>query len=102
MDALLLKKSKLPLNSSKVIAKDPLLNLTKANEKISELSLENEELKKQLSALQSKVDSLYLDRVSTEDFQQICVLNQQLRDDLSLKDGLLEECEKFISDMLKK
>ncbi|PVU91610.1 hypothetical protein BB561_004313 [Smittium simulii] len=121
IDALLIKKAKEGYGAQNFASKDIFLSkisklleterslnkalgekLTSNELQIEELEKKNLLLKTQLEEAKSKIELLYLERVSTDDFQEICKANQELRDELNSKDSLLKECEELIAEFVSK
>ncbi|PWA01061.1 hypothetical protein BB558_002867 [Smittium angustum] len=61
------------------------------------LALEN-----QLLTKDQIIESLLLDRVPSKDFQEVCLANQKLAEEINEKNVLLKECEDLIAEFVRK
>ncbi|OMJ14855.1 hypothetical protein AYI70_g3304 [Smittium culicis] len=58
-------------------------------------------LKTNLEQASEKLDTIYNEYVPNSDFQQVCIENKKLKEDLIEKEALLKECESVLADLVE-
>ncbi|OMJ17763.1 hypothetical protein AYI69_g7310 [Smittium culicis] len=54
-----------------------------------------------LAQASEKLDAIYNEYVPNSDFQQVCIENKKLKEDLIEKEALLKECESVLADLVE-